>query len=343
MLKALKQRLPDISATLATTLPEPYLRGRIDVDFQYLERASDFGLLMQTGLQIDLEASANRYAQLHEDWDARVDAEAQFLVEQQIDLVLADVPYLTLAGSERAGIPAFALCSLNWADIYRYYFHQRPEAAAILAQMEAAYASAQTFFRPEPSMPMPFLDNTRTVGPIARQGNNCRQQINETLGLSEQTALIIIATGGVDTRFPVENWPRGQGIHWLVDDQWQIDCPDVSTLSQTGLPFIDLLASCDGVLGKCGYGTVSECVVNGIPLLYISRPDWPEESCLLDWLTAYQAAVRIEPAWLETGALREPVEQALALSVKPCTANGAEQIADTLLEFFSAGEKQRSG
>jgi len=87
------------------------------------------------------------------------------------------------------------------------------------------------------------------------------------------------------------------------------------------------------VLGKCGYGTVAECVINGTPLLYIPRPDWPEESCLLDWLTAHHAAVRIEPACLETGALREAVEQALVLNVEPCAANGAEQIVDMLVEF----------
>ncbi|VAW78590.1 hypothetical protein MNBD_GAMMA15-620 [hydrothermal vent metagenome] len=320
---------------MASTLPEHFLRERIDADFHFIQHASDFGLVMHSALDIDLETSATRYAQLHKNWDTQVDAEAQFIVDQQADLVLADVPYLTLAGAAQSGIPAFALCSLNWADIYRHYFHQRPEAIRVLVQMEAAYASAQIFFCPEPSMSMAFLDNTLAVGPIARQGKDCRLQLNHTLDLAENAALILIAPGGIDTRFPVENWPHGQGIHWLVSERWQVDHPDISTLSETGLSFTDLLVSCDGVLGKCGYGTVTECVVNGTPLLYIPRPDWPEEKSLLDWLTAYHAAVRIEPAWLEMGALRESVDQALGLKVKPCIANGAEQIADTLQGFIN--------
>lgn len=343
VLNALRQRLPDVSLTLVSTLPEAFLRERLDGDFHYITRSVDFGLVMHSALAIDLDVSAARYALSHEDWEARVDAEARFLAGQQADLVLADIPYLTLAGAGQAGIPAFALCSLNWADIYRHYFCERPEAASVLTQMEKAYASAQAFFCPEPSMPMGFLDNTVAVGPIARQGTDCRQQLNEALGLSEDIALILVAPGGVDTRFAIERWPVGQGIRWLVSDLWQVEHPDVSCLSQTGLTFTDLLATCDGVLGKCGYGTVAECVANGTPLLYIPRPDWPEERSLLDWLDAHNAAVRIEPEWLKSGILRESVDQALDLHVDVCACSGAGQVADALVNFLVTGDKHHGG
>ncbi len=339
VLNALRRRVPDIALTLVTTLPESFLRERVEGEFRYVEHASDFGLVMHSALAIDLDASAERYRALHEHWESQVDDEARFLEAQQADLVLADVPYLTLAGAERVGVPAFALCSLNWADIYRHYFRDRPEGARVLAQMEAAYASAQRFFRPEPSMPMDFLDNRQAVGPIARRGTDCRQQLNERLGLSRHDALVLVAPGGVDTRFPIERWPVGQGIRWLVGDNWQIEHPDVRHLSQTGLSFTDVLASCDGVLGKCGYGTVAECVVNGTPMLYIPRPDWPEEQTLLDWLAAHDAAVRVDPAQVQSGALRGVVEQARECRVRVRAADGAGQVADALAGFTNNKEK----
>jgi len=335
VVNALRRYLPDLSLTLVSTLPETFLRERVEGDFRYIERAADFGLVMHSALVIDLDASAARYAQLHDNWNAQVNAEARFLEEQQVDLVLADVPYLTLAGAEQAGIPAFALCSLNWADIYRHYFSDRREAVRVLDQMETAYASAQIFFCPEPSMPMAFLNNTQSVGPIAKQGRDCRRQLRERLGLKDDVALILIAPGGVDARFPVESWPTGQGIHWLVSDSWQVERPDVSLLSQTGLVFTDLLASCDGVLGKCGYGTVAECVTNGTPLLYIPRPDWPEECSLLNWLEMHRAAVRVESEQLVSGKLSKSVEWALGLEVAACVSNGAEQVVETLAGFIN--------
>ncbi len=343
VLNTLRQRMPELSLTLATTLPESFLRERVDGEFRYVRRASDFGLVMHSALQIDLDASAARYAQLHEDWSDRVDAEAHFIEQQQADLVLSDVPCLTLAGADRAGLPAFALCSLNWADIYRHYFQARPEASRILAQMESAYASAQIFFRPQPSMPMTFLDNTIDVGPIARRGRNCREQLIEQLGVSSQVALVLVAPGGVDTRFDIEHWPAGQGIHWLVSDHWQVEHPDVSPLSKTGLTFTDLLASCEGVLGKCGYGTVAECVVNATPLLYIPRPDWPEEQSLLAWLEQHNAAVRVEPPRLKTGDLGALIERARGLDVRSCDNNGAGQVADILAACISNGKTTHGG
>ena len=42
----------------------------------------------------------------------------------------------------------------------------------------------------------------------------------------------------------------------------------------------DLIRAADAVLGKLGYGFVSECVTNGTALIYVPRVDWPEERFL---------------------------------------------------------------
>jgi hypothetical protein len=42
----------------------------------------------------------------------------------------------------------------------------------------------------------------------------------------------------------------------------------------------DLIHAADAVLGKLGYGFVSECVTSGTALVYVPRVDWPEEPYL---------------------------------------------------------------
>ena len=336
VINALRERLPELRVTVQSSLPEAFLRGRIQGPFRRIDRAPDFGLVMHSALDIDLEASATAYASLHADWQSQVEGEAQNLRELAPDLLLADVPYLTLAAAAQVGIPAVALCSLNWADIYRHYFSTREAAPRILAQMEAAYCSAQAFLCPEPSMPMPFMASRVSVGPIAAQGRNQREALLEVLQLDSEQALVLVAPGGVDTRFAIENWPVGQGIHWLVSERWQVQHADASPLERTGLSFTNLIASCDAVLGKCGYGTVTECAVNGTPLLYIPRPDWPEEDTLRHWLEAYDAALPVAPHCLETGNLSDIVRAAQALTVKRPAATGAVQAAEYLLGVFRA-------
>ena len=292
---------PDLRLTLWSSLPESFLRERITADFTLLPVAPDFGLVMNSALDINLTASAEAYAELHRDWDAQVQLVAQRLSRLAPDLVLADVPYLTLAAAQHAGINAVALCSLNWADIYRYYFSGRPEAQRILEQMEAAYNSALAFLCPQPAMPMPFLDRRRDIGPLTSRGEPRMAELRDRLGIDDDKLLVMVSLGGVAARLAMERWPEGQGIHWLVNPDWQVQHADVGSLRQPGFSFADLLASCDAVLGKCGYGTVTECVANGTPLLYVPRPDWPEDQTLVDWLDVHQAGIAVAPECLVSG------------------------------------------
>ncbi len=334
MLNVLRQRLPGLRLTVLSSLPRAFLQGRIQGDFEQVATAPDFGLLMTSALEIDLEASAAAYRRLHDDWENQVEQAAAQLRPLAPDLVLADVPYLTLAAAERAGVPAVALCSLNWADIYRHYFTGRPEAPRVLAQMEAAYRGARVFLCPEPSMPMPFLDNRLAIGTIASSGAARGQVLRERLGVDAGQALVVVSPGGVKARFPIEDWPAGQGIHWLVEAGWRVRHPDVSVIQESGYRFTDLVASCDAVLGKCGYGTVAECVANGTPLAYIPRPDWPEEACLLDWLRSHDAALAVEPHRLVSGDFAYLPAALDALRVTACQARGADQAAEWLVTHF---------
>ncbi len=333
VINALHRRLPAMRLTVLTSLPEAFLRERIQGEFSLIAQAPDFGLRMQSALEIDLDGSAAAYTELHRNWQQRVDAESRKLDAFAPDLVLADVPYLTLAAAKQVGIPAAALCSLNWADIYRHYFADRGDACMILQHMESSYRSAGIFLCPQPSMPMPFLDRRVSIEPIAARGRSRRHELMHQLGLDPGQSLVLIAPGGIETRFALENWPQAQGIHWLVSERWQVRRQDVSPLEKIGFSFTDLVASCDAVLGKCGYGTVTECVVNATPLLYIPRPCWPEEHVLLQWLETHNAAVRVDPRRLVSGKFADLVERARSRSVTPCSAGGARQAADHLLDL----------
>lgn len=334
VLNALRRRRGALQVTVLSSLPAGFLRSRIGGDFDLIEEAPDFGLIMSSALAIDFDDSAAAYRQLHAGWQVQVDREAERLALMAPDLVLADVPYLTLAAAAQAGIPALALCSLNWAGIYRHYFGSLPEAPDILRQMEGAYNSARAFLCPEPSMPMAFLNNRVDIGPIATVATPQRDRLRQQLGIDTDDIVVLVAPGGVATRFPVEDWPAGQGIRWLVSERWQVRHPDVSHYEATGLGFTDLIASCDAVLGKCGYGTVAECVANGTPLLYVPRPDWPEEETLLRWLEAHGAALPVDPQRLETGSFADLNAPLRSLQVAPCRPDGAEDAAHWIDRHF---------
>ena len=45
--------------------------------------------------------------------------------------VLTNVAYLPLAGAAACGIPSYATCSLNWADLFAHYFGREPWAPPV--------------------------------------------------------------------------------------------------------------------------------------------------------------------------------------------------------------------
>lgn len=308
VLAALRARLPDLRLTLLTGLQRHFLEDRVPGDFDLIDWRGDFGMQMRSALDVDPERSAADYAAFHADWSAHVDATARLLERLAPDRLLANIPYLPLAAAARIGLPAVALCSLNWAGIYRHYFAQRPEAPQILASMEDAYNSAEVFLCPTPSMAMPELRNVQRIGPLARIGRNVRMEVCGRLGVATSQRLILIAPGGIELRLPLEDWPQDPGITWIVPGAWNVRRDDMPSFESLGLGFTDVLASVDALLGKLGYGTVAECACNGTPMLYMPRPDWPEERCLAEWLLVHGRCAPIPRGQVMRGALREPLE-----------------------------------
>jgi len=335
VLNALRARHPALDLIVRSALPEAAVRQRVRGPFNYLAAASDCNLVMHDAVRVDVEASLAAYRTFHENWPARVDAEARALDSLGVDAVFSNVGYLPLAAAQRVGLPAFALCSLNWADIFAHYLDGAPDSAAILTEIRAAYAAARVFLRPTPAMPMADLANTLALPPIAETGLNRWRELIGCLGLAAGTRIVLVGLGGIPYRLALDQWPHMPGLCLLVPDDWPGAHPAVRLFSETGLPFADLLASADALITKPGYGSYVEAAAAGVPVLTITRPDWPEAPVLNTWLTAHGRSREIDAAVLRDGTLAVELEKLWAQPARPTpptagAARAAEVIAAQL-------------
>ena len=337
VVNTLRKRIPDLRVTLRTTVPPALLAARFEGEFTQVPVASDFGMRMATAVDVLADKSARAYAEFHRHWEIKVREEAQALVALAPDLVLANVPYLTLVGAAQAGIPAVAMSSLNWADIYAHYCGHHPAAAEIHAQMCAAYNSAACFLQTEPHMPMTDIPRRRSIGPVARIGHARRAEINRRLGLSERDRLVLIAPGGIEIRLPINDWPRLPHIRWLVAEAWRVTHPDAVSIESLTMHFMDILCSSDALVGKPGYGSFAEVACNAVPMLYIKRHDWPEEPYLVEWLGCNGRSLEIEREQLDRGDIYDALQALWAMPTRPPVApTGVQQAADYLADVLSA-------
>ena len=269
VLDALHRIMPQLRFTVRSAVPPTHLRSRIHAPFAHLPGEGDIGMVMSSALDVRVAESSAAYRVFHADWETRVANEARLLRELGADMVLSNVGYLPLAGAQQAGIPNAALCSLNWSDIYQHYCGDD----AIAAQIHACYANADAFLRATPGMAMETLPNLVPVAPIAAVGSNRRDELNQLLQLAQDEKLVLVSLGGIASRLPIERWPRIDCVRWLVQQDWRVEHPDIIVLESLPMNFGDLLASCDALLCKPGYGSFAEAACSGVPVLYVSRAD----------------------------------------------------------------------
>ena len=337
ILNSLHELRPEVRFTVRSAVPQSHLRSRIRAPFTHLTSEGDIGMVMSSALHVRTDDSRAAYAAFHADWRARVEDEADLLRELGADMVFSNVGYLPLAGAQRRGIVNAALCSLNWFDIYSHYCGAASTLPSIdneiARQIQSCYAQADAFLRATPGMAMSDLNNLFPIAPIADIGMNRRDALNQHLGLLHQEKLVLVSMGGVTSRLPIENWPRIEGVRYLVQDSWHVEHPDAIVFDELPFSFSDLLASSDALLCKPGYGSFVEAASCGVPVLYVGRPDWPESPALIDWLEQYGLCRVVTAHNMERGDFAAELAQLWnAPSRAPVIPTGAQQAARWIAE-----------
>ena len=215
VINALWQQLPSLCVTVCSSLPDAVIAGRLDKPYTRLAVELDVVLPMASAWEVDVPAAQQAYSSFHQDIEAGLQHDSELLETIKPDLILADIPYRILLAAQPAGIPAVALCSLNWASIYAAYCGTDGASEDVLEDMWAGYRAADVFLAPEPAIDMPGLDNYRAIGPIARRGVPQKPALLEMLGLPRDTRVVLVALGGIATVLPLASWPRIDNVIWL--------------------------------------------------------------------------------------------------------------------------------
>lgn len=296
-----RRRVPLLRLTIQTTIDPGFLASRYE-DYGLVPEIADFGLLMNSSTEVDVDASARAYGRLVGEFDTLVERNRALLRADPPDLVVSNVAFIPLEAAHGEGIPSLALSSLNWADMCAHYFSDRPEGAEILSILRKAYGRAASFLRCLPAQEM-TLPNCRDIGPVGRKVQGDRPGLRRRLGLAPDARVGLIAFGGIDHPLPLERWPSLPGWTWLNGLARTCERADMAAWRPLGMEFSHILASADVVITKPGYGTFSEAAMAGVPVLHVSRPGWPECPHLENWLSNHTRSLEVREEQLFTPAL----------------------------------------
>ena len=327
VLDALRARVPDLRLTLQSTVSADYVRARLRMPYRHIDGAADVALPLHARWDEGLAV----YSAFDADHEVHLARQRTLLEADRPDLVLADIPWLPLQAARELGIPSAGLCSLSWYDILAESPVGPDMPPELARHMRNAYAGADLFIRPAPTMPMAWLPNGRDIGPIAVRRRRDPDAIRARLGLPADCRLVLMQFGGAGRLRLGRSEPLPGAVHLLTPDPEAAQGrDDVSVIA--GEDVLDVLASCDALITKPGYGTFAEAACNGIPVLYVPRGDWPEEPHLVDWLAARVPSRAVSTTDLAAGRIARPLGDLLAAGIgAPVEPTGTAEAVELLL------------
>jgi hypothetical protein len=283
VVRAIAEMHPGIEITVLTGIPEPAVRVRMPLAFDHTISTDDFGLLMRSPVEPLRAESARRYVELHTGWEQHVSSLASWMGAKRFSLVLSNVGYSAIAAAHVAGIPAVGMSSINWYDVLECYCGGFSEMTGVLVEIKRTYQRAAAFLKVTPGLAMPWLITT-DLSPIAARGRNRRDELTKLFNLRSDTRIVVFAfSESAPPSPPTLPATMPEDLLLLGPTPWSGKHP-WQGFAATGMPFLDILSSANLLIGKPGYGLVTEAALAKVPLLLVPYDTWPEAAAHIGWL-----------------------------------------------------------
>ena len=231
----------------------------------------------------------------------------EWLVSKSISLVLCDATPLSCIAGKTAGAKVILVTNFTWDFCYREMLRTviadgrcSPEMLIEYQEMvdqcskDTCMCDLYLQYPGKTQLPLGF--NGKVVdGPlIARCPRN--HGLRQELGFASNEKVLLLGFGGHDMAWSFNDnfLPSGWSCCVLGAKPSQIMPSDRWHALSYDCHVPDLIHMADAVLGKLGYGFVSECLSAGTALVFVPRIDWPEEHFLEKLLCdEYNAGVRM--------------------------------------------------
>jgi len=341
VIEALIRLRPGLRVLLRSSLPADEVRARMADGLVYEPAEIDVGVVQRSAIEEDIEATRAAIARFYRDWPTRVAREAEWLRDRRVGLVVGNIAPLAFAAAARAGIPSWALGSIDWHAIYQAYL---PAHDAALRCIRDAYAQAEWLLQLPLSMDMRVFARRRRIDLIARHADApllpagmpaCAKRALVLFGGSGMPAFDVQALASIDDWcFLVPREGGRRGGDWPAH---------VCAFDPARLPIAGVLRAADVVVCKPGYGTLAEAWVAATPVCFVPRPAFPEYPFLRDWLRRYAPAACLPLAAFRRGAWRNALERARRHPRRypAVRADGAKQAAALLASRMAFAGQQR--
>ena len=282
----LQQLRPDIGLNLVTVAPEWLLKSYIKGEFVYRQRVFDVGVIQSDSLTMDRSATLNKMQNIISRQEQIIAEEVQYIKNNNIGLILADIPALAAPIACAAGIPCWMMSNFGWDFIYRDWGEEFED---IVTWIENYYSQSDRLFRLPLAEPMSAFSNITDVGLTGSKpqfnDDELRQKFNLTAPV-DKTVLLTFGGLGLQS-IPYKNLNQFTDWQFITFDRNAPDLPNLLKIADRTLRPLDFMPICGRVFSKPGYSTFSEAMCCDTPIVSLTRNGFAEAQILLNGIQDY--------------------------------------------------------
>lgn len=310
--------------------PEWFFRENLHRAFKLLPQQFDVGACQKNNREIDWESTIRECERVSKQALMRSKEEVLWLREARIDAVVVDVAPMPLRLAHLAGIPGIAVVNFTWADILANRARTDPRARRLRKQYLDDYRHAALALRTPMSLKMAHFPRVSDIPLIARRGKRMRSELAREIGATRGQRIVLLYFGTWPDHSDYSRLARMKSVRFVSMLPMG---GTVVTLDKKKWHFPDVVASCDGVVAKPGYGTLGECLANSTPVLYYPRPEFAEYPALRRAVDQWGGAVRIPSKDFRKMRWERALQTAFELSPDPVDSSGAHVAATAILNL----------
>ena len=326
---------PEIDLVVATTAPQWLLDEYLPMAYEYRPVAFDIGVIQPDSLRMDLPATLAQLKAIQAHQPETVAAEATYLKQRGVNLVLADIPPLAIAIAHSANIPCWMVGNFGWDFIYRALGE---EFESIADWIGACFGQCDRLFRlpfHEPMAAFPVVEDVGLTGGSPRYDSDAlRGRWNLTV---PQSRTVLLTFGGLSLQaIPYDRLAQFPDWQFLTFDPDGPDLPNLLRVPRQGFRPVDVMPLCSRVISKPGFSTFSEACRLDLPIITIPRHDFAEGPVLVQGLQDHSWHRVITPDDFfhgDWGFLTEPLHPPRTTQV--VAKHGNDSIAQAIVNYLA--------
>ncbi len=307
IIRALRQNYPSLPVVVVSDLPADFLRARLPGEDVTFRKASfDVGMVQLDSIRVDVPATLQKVKRLYQRRTEFVASEADWIKREGVRAIASDIPAIPLEAAARVGIPRIALGNFAWDWIYEEFVERDPCWAEIVSAFREAYAQSDLLLRMPFAEPMAAFPRRQDIPLVATPGQARREELAQATGadIAKRWVLLSFTSLEWDTA-ALARVAKIRDTEFFTVKPLAWASPNIRPVDRHMIPFGDVVASCEAVVTKPGFGILSECVVNRKPIVYAERTDFREYPILETSIKKYLRNAHIPAELLYRGELRE--------------------------------------